>query len=750
MRPRSTFLLLFNLLLTGLTLAGETIRVKPISPPQLWQLAEFRVENGPSAANAFDPETVQLDATITSPSGQKSVIPAFWYQDFTRALVNGAEILTPTGPAEWRIRFTPTEHGEHLLSLGVKANGVPPPSEPIVTRFIVPSTSLPAQHGWVRNGPDRRFFETSDGKPLRLLGENVCWAERGGTFDFDAWFDSLEKSGQNFARLWCSPWWINLEHRPNTLTHYSLDSAWQLDRIFQLAEQHGIYLMLCFDHHGMFQMDNQNWGSSNNFWKTNPYNKLSGGPCENPNDFFTDSTAQALYRKRLRYLIARYSYSPHLLAWQFFNEIDNVYAPRQSINGPDVTAWHHVMGQWLHANDPFHHLVTSSLTGGSDRPELWNLAEMDFSMYHSYADPALGRWIAGVGADYPKRYGKPVMVGEFGVSAQSWALKTDPHLRGFRQALWSGALSGTVGSAMSWWWQDIHADNVYPLYSALSKILHTGGWQEGSWAPLSFPGSQSPPTDLESEKEGEAPFSAILALSAYRRSPTSCEVAVADPLSAERASEALSSYLHGTNNPTLKKPVKLSAFFGKDAKLVFRVNSVGSDLELIVQVDGKEVSRTRLFDRDGLAVVNREIDKEFSIPIPPGKHVIQITNTGVDWAYLDSLRLDGVQPSNFAGKWQWTPEVVGLRNPADRKAILYFYSQYIVFPAGASRYHPPALEQQTIALPNWPEGSFTAVWYNPETGEEVTRTTVSTASGVLTLSLPRLTEDLAVLVAPAK
>lgn len=725
------------------------MRVKSPSATSLWEVAEFRVEDGPTAANPFDPQALQLDATFTAPSGKTMVVPAFWYQDFKREQVKGTEALTPVGAPEWRIRFTPTEAGDHTLTLVTKVGDGSAP-EPVTLHFTVAAKSASGPRGWVRNGPDGRYFETSDGKPLRLLGENVCWYERNGTYDFDAWFERMEKSGQNFARIWCAPWCFGLEHTPKTLNRYDLQQAWQLDYVFQLAARHGIYLLLCFDHHGMYQTDNQNWGGSNNFWKTNPYNKVSGGPCAEPNDFFTDPAAQALYQKRLRYLIARYAPSAHLLAWQFFNEIDNVYAPRQSLQGPDVATWHRVMGQWLHANDPFHHLVTTSLTGGSDRPELWNLPDMDFTMYHSYGDPAPGRWIAGLAEDYLKRYHKPVMIGEFGVSAQSWALKTDPHLRGFRQALWSGALSGSVGSTMSWWWQDIHIQNVYTLYDAMARILRKADWQEGAWAPIVFPGSRNPPTELEAVKENEGTFSASFALSSYRRTPLSGEVAVADPLSAERASEVLCSYFHGRNNPALQKPIKLTAFFGPEAKLVFHVNSVASDVELVVQIDGAEVFRTRIFDRDGQGAVNGEINKEFVVRIPSGKHVIQMNNASLDWAYLDALRLDGVQTATFAKNWGWSPEPVGLRKSNEGKAVLYLYSPYVVYPAGAFHYQPPALEHQTVALPDWPAGHFSATWYSPVTGEEVGRTEAETANGVLALPLPTLSDDLAAVVAPAK
>jgi len=39
--------------------------------------------------------------------------------------------------------------------------------------------------------------------------------------------------------------------------------------------------------------------------------------------FFTNTTAQATFQKRLRLPGWRYGYSPNLLAWQFWSEIDN-------------------------------------------------------------------------------------------------------------------------------------------------------------------------------------------------------------------------------------------------------------------------------------------------------------------------------------------------------------------------------------------------------------------------------------------
>ena len=65
--------------------AAQSIRVVPLSRAEAWHRAEFRIENAPQTTNNFDPDLVQIDALFTSPSGQVSRVPAFWFQEFTRS-----------------------------------------------------------------------------------------------------------------------------------------------------------------------------------------------------------------------------------------------------------------------------------------------------------------------------------------------------------------------------------------------------------------------------------------------------------------------------------------------------------------------------------------------------------------------------------------------------------------------------------------------------------------------------------------
>ena len=745
-RMRTLALVLLTLInLTGLM--AQNPQITPLQPPQLWQRAEFRVEHAPVQENNFDPDLIRLDATFTAPSGAQTTVPAFWFQDYTSAMVDGAEVVTTQGTPEWRIRFTPSESGTYAVSLSIIVRNSAP-AAPVAGHFTVTAAAPVAQHGWVRVAADKRSLETSDGRPLRLLGENVCWPGARGLTNYALWFGAMKASGQNFARIWMAPWWGGLEHTKGTLNNYNLDAAWQLDRIFDLAGQNGLFLMLCFDHHGMYLASDQAWGGSNNFWPVNPYAIENGGPCVTPNDFFTSPAARKLYQKRLRYLVARYGASPQLLAWQFFNEIDNAYLPRSNLVGDDVIAWHRDMGRWLKANDPYGHVVTTSLTGGVDRPEMWNLPEMDLSMYHSYSDPAPGRTIAALSDDFVRRYGKPVMIGEFGVSAANWSRASDPHLRGFRQAQWGAVLGCSVGTAMAWWWEDLHLDNAYPLYTAMDEILKQAGWQGGTWAPVELAGEALPPAEVGDPLANGEIFTAQLALNSFRRLTLSGVAAIASPLAAERTSEYLSTYLRGTSEPARHRPIVLSAQFGPGAQLIFHVDSVASDAELAVKIDGTEVWRELIKDKDGKAQANnREIDREFLINVPAGRHRIELANLGRDWAYVDAVRLQNVRVSEFAGGWHYGPEAMGLRSGA--KAVLYAYSPWIAFPAGAHRDNAPWQTGGILTLKNWPAGHFHAQWFDPQTGREVATSEATSHKGGLALPLPGFTEDVAGIVTPA-
>ena len=470
-----------NIILCGL----GPLALVPLNPPQLWRRLEFQVINVPPAGNPFDPDSLRVDATFTLPSGRTMAVPGFWYQDYQRSVAGGNEVDTPVGTAGWRVRFSPPEVGAYSVALSVQTNGQP--SATLATNFTVAAGSVPARFGNVNVAANHQYLQTGDGRALPLTGLNLAWPSGLGTYDYDTWFGLLHGAGGNFARLWMCPWSFGIEDNLNTLTNYSLAPAWQLDYVLQRAEQEGIYLQFALVYHGMFVSQPDYWGG-NNYWPKNPYCITNGGPCVNPNAFFTNAVARTLFQKRLRYLVGRYGYSQNLLAWEFFNEIDNDYS---FVQPTAVAAWHGLMGDWLHTNDAFGHLITTSLVYPSAHPEIWNLTQMDFCSEHAYTMSASPLSIGADAQSFLKTYKKPIMIGEFGTDWQAWNRSADPYLRGFRQGIWAGALGGSTGTAMAWWWENIASENDYPVYSALTTVLGRTGWGAGSWTNITFRSGQT-------------------------------------------------------------------------------------------------------------------------------------------------------------------------------------------------------------------------------------------------------------------
>ena len=735
-RGFSLFVLLFW---SGIS-DGAGIGLTQLTPAHSWQRLEFALTNLPAVSNPFDLDLIRVDATFTSPSGKMVTVPGFWYQAYVRSLSGGLEKDTPSGSAGWRIRFTPTEAGANSISVLVVTNGQTA-GPPITAGFNVASDSPASRVGYVMISPAGRYFQTGDGQALPLRGQDVAWPSGLGTYDYDNYFSSMQPAGENFARIWMWPTSFGIECGPSNLNNYALAPAWQLDYVLQLAEQKGIYLQLALDYHGMFATQPDYWGG-NNYWPQNPYNGTNGGPCSVANDFFTSSAAIKIYQKRLRYLVGRYGYSQNLLGWEFFNEIDNDYS---FLNASNVATWHSIMGSWLHTNDPFGHLVTTSLTSALGHPEIWNLPQLDYASQHSYNEANPATSLAADAQTFLTRFGKPVMVGEFGTSWQGWNRNNDPYLRGFRQGLWGGALGGSVGTAMSWWWETIASENDYPIYSALNSVLGRTGWGTGAWTNAQFQTSGSPPVTVGSLVGGQ-PFNVQLFLDGNWGDLVSGRLAIPYSQAAGSSAGVLESFVHGSAHANLKTPFQLSAWFSTNATLVMHLNSVSSGAIMTVAVDGVQKFSTNLANLDGGTTVDEEYNIDIPVSIPSGKHLVQIANAGLDWFYLDWVELTQLLPSTYSGNWQPSPAAIGLCGA--HESLLYVVAPWVSFPASATNAVLPVQQAQSVTLTQWPQGTFTAEWYDPVSASFIGLTEATTTNSLLTVPLPAFSEDLAAIIYP--
>jgi hypothetical protein len=435
----------------------------PTGRPEVFERVGISVDGVPTAANPFDAELITLDLEVIQPSGQRLQVPGYFHRDFARKLEGNREVLTPDGEGNWRFNWLPLQAGRHTLVATVTLGGkLAAQGETAIDIAAGKRSGLAhIEH------EGKRYFCLDDGTPLFLRGLCTCWHGPRGTYDYDDWLETYQKAGINYIRIWMWHEAFGIEWDKGDKFHYRLDNAWRLDHVLAEAQRRGIFVMLCLDYHGIFEVKPDYWGG-NNFWPCHPYNAINGGPCQTQNDFFTNQEAKKLYANRLRYIVARWSGFSNLLAWEFFNEIDNEYT---YLKHEDVVAWHREMGRRLRSIDPFQHLISSSFTGGSERPDLFNLREMDFAQYHSYNEKHPAQMTAEKTLRFFEKYQKPFFVSEYGTDWKGWKPDTDPHFRALHQAIWSGVFTGAAGTDMTWWWESIHTANLYHHWSALSSFL---------------------------------------------------------------------------------------------------------------------------------------------------------------------------------------------------------------------------------------------------------------------------------------
>jgi len=467
---------------------------------------ELTVNLAATFDNPFDPDDIDLHAVFTSPQGRSMNVNGFLDQPFTRRLEGGSEKLEPAGQPVWKIRFTPNLPGKWEYQVFAKdrsGSGRLPKASFVVTKSVA--------HGFIRRcGANPRVFVWDDGQPFFGIGENVCWGGQRGSFDYDDWLPALGKAGGNFTRIWMCSWNCALEWAEqgkderriggyHNVGVYSLDNAWKLDTILDIAERNGINVMLCLGTYGEF---NEGGYFNEGQWKANPYNVANGGPCAKPEEFWTNPIARKLYQRRLRYLAARYGCRTNLHSWEFWNEAK---AP---------VPWVAEMAQFLKGTgefqgrpaDPYGHLVTTTY-GNAD---VWKIPEIDYTQTHSYgtgnyADHAPVLYNEARNHD---RFGKPHWTGEFGIDWRSPDSKYDPDGVGLNlhDALWASALSGDAGAALIWWWDNyVHPKNLYSHFGAIRRFTDTVPWTRPGWKLLKIQAKSAGQTSGDAPGKSPSP-----------------------------------------------------------------------------------------------------------------------------------------------------------------------------------------------------------------------------------------------------
>ena len=469
------------------------------SPPLVrkYETMTVRFELSREVDNPFDPDKADITCDVTSPSGQTAQHIGFWYQDYDRADRFNGDQVKPMGRPEWRVRISPREEGTYKYKLTCKL-GTEVLELPERTFCCIPSGG----RGFIKvSQKDPRFFEFDNGDFFYPIGHNLhspvdirCWKEvfhqeppaGRGLHMYADYFDKMQKNGENTAEVWMASWWLGIEWTGEWTEYYgagrySLQHAWKLDTLLEMAHQHGMSIHLVLDNHGKFS-SYCDWE-----WENNPYKSRGDGPgVATAQEMFSNPATMKWHENKLRYIAARWGADPAILGWELVSEYDLVgdrgrsdwEARRIFHRSPTLKAWANRMITHIRKCDPYDHPVTIHYATDYQWIDV-DLAKtpiFDYVVTDAYRDLAkrytqcaidMERWNTATLAS--GNIIKPFWITEYGgqnMAGRPPALESD-----IACGIWATWMTDGAGTPLFWWYDLIDRNSLWGYYRGFNNYI---------------------------------------------------------------------------------------------------------------------------------------------------------------------------------------------------------------------------------------------------------------------------------------
>jgi hypothetical protein len=654
----------------------------------------------------FDYEKVNVQVTLRKPDGGTAQVPAFF-----------------DGGKTWRMRFTPTRPGNYAL-VDVKLNREIAHEEKLEKKeWTVTGNPKP---GFVRiDTGDHNRFVFDSGERYLPLGHNQAWHNKGLP-EIPELFGKMHAAGENWSRVWMTHFdGKNLDWpetgKPEKVGAIDLAVAKKWDEIVEGAEKNAIYFQWVMQHHGQYSSAS-GYKYSHNVnpnWEQNPYNVKNGGFLKNPEDFFTDPQARAFTKRKLYYIMARWGYSPNILAYELFNEVEFTDAAQGKL-WDDIALWHREMALFLRQFDGNRHLLTTSSAPSiaADSP-IWET--VDYVQTHAYPTDLLTTLLTPEATIGKKKTDRPGFVGEFGPQT----LKDDGS--GLHLGIWAGLMSGRAGVPEYWDWDAVEKQNLYSHYSAMSGFLTASGFANKGGLTTVNP-------VVETSQRAALRF----APGGGFGSATQNEFVVGEsgvPAGMDRFPTFVQGQTHADMMP---KPLTLQVSYaqpGTFAVSVAQVAKAGAHVKL--SVDGKATERD--FPAASADYNPKGSEETLAVEVPAGAHTITVQNTGKDWFVVRQFAL-----SNYA------PALASQARVGKDYAAAWVYNRATVDAPLAQTKDGSGISGK-LHLTGLQAGKYRATWWDTYAGKSLDETEVSVTNVKegIALATPPIVRDVALYVVRA-
>ena len=369
-----------------------------INPPTdiLSNLANAFNDPNVVSFNPYDPDVIRFVAEFSNSNSYQR--QSFYYKDFTIDVGTDIHIPSANTAYPFRIRFAPPETGTWKVKISYYLNSVLQAGE-FIGHFEVTASSNPGH--LVLNSPNNDYFlKFNNGTHFFGVGQSIGYVDDHCVYDarpsdyatYRSYFSDLAANSGNYARIRLNPWDFDFEI-PDKIEFYTnhtknlswyvnnyengQDKAWELDKVFDVAESEGIYLMMniLMDGTLIYAASPGGYVCQDIYdFNNNPYSTISG--VSNIGDFFTAPSSISVFKKKLQYIIARWGYSTNLAIYQLINETDKIdgYDAGHQTLRQNIDTWQCSMANYIHQFYPWH-LVTTSYSKDH---------ELSYSPFYSY------------------------------------------------------------------------------------------------------------------------------------------------------------------------------------------------------------------------------------------------------------------------------------------------------------------------------------------------------------------------------
>ncbi|MCX7698279.1 MAG: glycoside hydrolase family 5 protein, partial [Candidatus Goldbacteria bacterium] len=575
---------------------------------------------------------------------------------------------------------------------------------------------------------DDLFMEFDNKKPFYAIGLNLCWSTGNVLKDYERWLSELKENGGNFIRLWMANWFVGIEWIETGIGNYEQrqKQAFLLDKILEMCKEKGIYVMLCLIPHGEFST------KTNSNWDNNPYNLKNDGLLREPSEFFTDMVARQAFKNRLRYIIARWGYSPNIFSWEIFNEnewIDNY-------NTDNAIQWYKDIISYIKQLDVNKHLISTSYANPGMDAYIWNLKDINFTQTHFYGVKD-GLELYELSKEKLHKYSKPHIIGEFGMEGGEDFIRNnlDPNGISLINSIWTGAFTLSFGSPMPWNWDNyIDKNNLFRIFKPLSEFIKDARFQDEDLIELIDKKIYF--KNIDDKSAGNVIF---YAKSVWERPKKDRFIINVDGEMVD--SFMFNGFIFGDKHSDMKKPPVFIFKNIRPSKFIVKINKISSDNLLVINLNGIDILKKELKAENypnrkffpEWNIFQSEVSEEFSIDLPIGDNEVKIDNYQGDWFNIEYIKITDFLDPHIAPAF-----VSGMQGP--NTAYIFIKHKDYSF----KNVSPPEIKDAYINIENLNEGRYLYNIINPESGDKILEGEKLTIKGALKLDLPAFNKSIAV------